>query len=170
MTASPADRLKGKQPRRITVGVFLDEGPADRLDAAVIAVQDARRVGAPAEDITALEKSVTEAQQGLDDVTFWFTFQGIGRGAFARLLAEYPPTPEQEARAEADGRDRPEYDTEAFPAALLQAACIAPQLPPGHFAGLFDDDAWNDAELGSLCAAALAVNTRSRPLRVRAGT
>lgn len=167
MVASPADRLKGKRPRRITVGVFLDEGPADRLDAAVMAVQDARRAGAPADDITGLERAVTAAQQGLDDVTFWFTFQGIGRTRFARLLAEHQPTTEQTARAEAAGRDAPEYDAETFPAALLQAACIAPQLPDGHFAGLFDDDAWNDAELGSLCAAALAVNTRARPLQVR---
>jgi hypothetical protein len=168
MPATPQDRLRAKQPRRITVGVFLDESLADRLDAAVLAVQDARRVTAPAEDIDALEAAVKAAQEALDAETMWFTFQGLGRLAFARLLAEYPPPGDQTADAKQAGRDAPEYDLERFPAALLAASCAAPALTIADFEGLYSDPAWNADELGSLFAAALSVNVRARPLQVRA--
>jgi hypothetical protein len=166
---APADRLRAKQPRRITVGVFLDEEPADRLDAAVLARQDGARVSAASEDLDVLDQAIKAAQAALDDATMWFTFQALGRNAFARLVASCAPTEQQIADAETNGRPRPEYNVETFGPLLLSESCVAPSgLTLDDWMGIFADEAWNEQEIGALMAAALAVNTRARPLQVRA--
>lgn len=167
MSVTPSDRLRAKQPRRITVGVFLDDNLADRLDAAVMALHDARRTQAPADDVAALEAAKDTAQAVLDDETMWFTFQAIGRNALARLTDAHPPTDEQVEEAAAEERGRPDYDPATFAPALLAAACIAPALTVEDFEGVYASEAWNDDERGALFAAALSVCTRARPLQVR---
>jgi hypothetical protein len=166
VTGTPLDRLRSKQPRKIRVGVFLDEDPADRLDAAVLALQEARQVYAPSPvpdgDLGPLASAVAAAQEALDAVTFWFTFKGIGRTRFNALLAEHPPTDADLAKAADRLQDRPEWCPATFTPALIAASCATPQMTLADVQALFDDEAWNIQELGALFAAALAVNTRAR--------
>lgn len=166
MPASPADRLKAKQPRRITVGVYLDDAPADRYDAFVLALFEARAKGQPEADLVELKKRLDSAQEALDQATGWFTFQGLGRSAFARLLAEHPPTEAAMQKAAAAGQPPSDYNPATFAPALIAASCLLPTLTEQDVLDLYDDPAWNDDELGSIFAAALAVNTRARPLRM----
>lgn len=166
MPVSPADRLKAKQPRRITVGVYLDEAPADRYDAFVLALFEARAKGQPEEELDALKAQLDSAQALLDEQTAWFTFQGLGRSAFARLLAEHPPTQADLQKARDAGQPPSDYDPNTFAPALIAASSLTPKLTEDDVLDLYDNPSWNDDELGSLFAAALSVNTRSRPLRM----
>lgn len=171
MSSTPLDRLRSKKARQITVGVYLDERFADRLDAAVLARQQARNDHAPAsvpdDDMAALTANIAAAQAALDEATFWFTFQGIGRAAFARLVAEHPPTDEDIAHAESRARDRPDFHAATFAPALIAASCIAPAMTLETANSIFEDEAWNTEELGALMAAALSVCARARPLAVK---
>jgi hypothetical protein len=167
-SATPQDRLRAKQPRRITVGVFLDESLADRLDAAVLAKHQALAADAPPADVEPLQAAVTAAQEALDEATMWFTFAGLGRSAFARLIDEHPPTPQQLADAEKISRAAPTFDPDTFAPALLAASCVSPAgLGVEDFLAIYSDPAWNVEELGSLFAAALSVNGQARPLVIR---
>jgi hypothetical protein len=165
---TPADRLRAKQPRTIEVGVWLDETPADRLDAATIARVEARRQHADVDELTALDKLVDESRAELDAATMWFRLRALGRSAFARLLAEHPPTETEVARAQAAGRPGPQFASSLAPA-LIHACMVEPDLSRADIDALYEDESgWNEQELGALFAAALGVNTQARPLRVRA--
>ena len=168
--ATPADRLKAKKPRQITIGVYLDESLADAVDAAAMQLQDGRRLRAEAADIDVLEKRLADAQATLDEGTQWLTFQALGRRAFSRLIEEHPPSAETIALAAQRGQEQePQFEPLTFAPALIAAACIRPALTVDDVDALYASDAWNEPELSALFAAALAVNTQARPWNVRAG-
>jgi hypothetical protein len=166
---TPADRLRAKKPRQITVGVFLDEAPADRLEAAIVRRAEAVAQHADPAYVAVIDQAISDARAALDEVTIWLTFRAIGRSAFGRLLAEHPASQDDIGAAQLAGREMPEYSMTTFAPALIHASLVAPALEVADVEALYEDGSgWNEQELGALFAAALAVNTRARPLQVRA--
>jgi hypothetical protein len=84
-----------------------------------------------------------------------FRFEGLGRGAFAKLQAEHPPT---DAQLETVGRDL-EFNPETFPPALMAATCVAPEELRGNVAEWTEiNDGWNLGQTQRIWGACLAAN------------
>jgi hypothetical protein len=117
------DVLARTRLARRSVQVCLDGTVAGRLEALQAAWSDAvaydREHNVPdtapgvAEEIAALE---VEAQ----GATVTFTVEALGAGAWRRLVAEYPPPP--------DDTDGWRWDLDTFPPAALAASCIDPKM------------------------------------------
>lgn len=116
----PADRL-GKLPRRVVVGIYLDDQLAVAHDQAGadlasarqrLEAEEGRRVAAGKADrpneeasviraevaaaidaeLAPLQAAVDRALVALDAATIWLTFRSLGRKRWHALLEEHPPT------------------------------------------------------------------------------
>ena len=102
-------------------GDLLDE--VDRLEDELVRAEEAdarlnRHPVAPsiADRILALEEEARQSEVR-------FSFEGVGRGRYARLASEHPATDEQ--KEELDGVEL-EWNPETFPPALLAESCVEP--------------------------------------------
>lgn len=85
-----------------------------------------------------------------------FTFESMGRRAYAKLIADNPPTAEQTARAEADGGTL-SYNPDTFPPRLLAASCVAPE--GATVQGMTDVwENWSEGQAAQLWTACLTAN------------
>lgn len=153
-TGSAADRMTGrvKKPRRVTVGVILD----DQLHQAWLDVSQAyeqarvqveasrpRRVaeyaaaGIPGDEaitrvateddeaLAGLRADIDVALADLDAETEWFTFEAVGARRLRALAALHPPTDEQRAEQIARGGAELVWNPDTFPQALVQDSCVS---------------------------------------------
>jgi hypothetical protein len=152
-------RLRAREPIRATVTVVLEEdlkGEVARADMELTAARArAERdsgTDAPTEAVTELEAKVAQLRARLEDNTIKLTFQGLPRDVYEALMADHPPTPDQEGKGEV-------WNTDTFPPALVAACSVD---------GMSLEDAqelmrgWNQSEAASLFQAASFVNTMSR--------
>lgn len=86
-----------------------------------------------------------------------FKFRSIGRRAWADLLKEHPPTPEQ-IRENPKGID---HNTETFPIAALAASSVEPKMDYAAVERL--DKALNDTQFTKLWVACLDANKGIEP-------
>lgn len=117
----------------------------------VIDARENRDAVAPglAEQIQLLEDELAASE-----VTF--TFRALGRRAYAKLLAEHPPTDEQKADAE-ENNLRVSYNNDTFPPALLAAACITPEhTTVEDMTDVWEN--WSEGQVAPLWAACLTAN------------
>lgn len=166
--AKPAtfDHLKKKKPLERIVTIPLDDECVERFERAKDAVERAKLLKEPTED---LEAKLAEARAEVEANSVRMVFRCIGRKAYDALVDAHPPTPEQitqfrEDNSTPDGKPatkgKPPYDIEKFAPALVQASCADPQLTLEQVNELFDE--WNSTELAELWVAALEVNTQRR--------
>lgn len=180
-------RLRAKKPRQVTIGIAADD-LSDAHEAAVNALaaaersqfaSRARRIAeavqageqpdvaiarVDADDTRALDplrSQVDGTRAELDDATVWFTFTALGRSRFLSLAAEHPPTDADHERARQRGEEPAEFAPSFLPA-LMQACCTSFPLTDEDLQQMFDGDAWSDAELGALTAAAMSANVAAR--------
>jgi hypothetical protein len=103
-----------------------------------------------------LAEQIQGLEQELTDSEVTFKFQALGRRAYAKLVAEHPPTDEQKAAAVEAG-NRSLYNNDTFPPALLAAACIEPADTT------YDDmldvwENWSEGQVAPLWSACLTAN------------
>lgn len=79
-----------------------------------------------------------------------FLFVAIRPRAFDDLMTEHQPTEKQIQNAMESGQERPPYNVDTFPPALLAAVCREPRLSVEDWTPFFDDEAWGRGEIGSL--------------------
>ena len=160
------DHLKKKQPLQRTVTIPLEQDTLDAYDAAESALERARLLGEPTDE---LESALAVAKEAVLETSVKMTFRSIGRKAYDALLDEHPPTAEQikefrEENADKDGnpatKGQPPYNIETFAPALIQASCVEPAMTLEQVNELFDE--WNSTELSELWGAAYEVNTQRR--------
>lgn len=104
-----------------------------------------------AEHIDALQQ-----QARASEVTF--TFRGVGRGLYSKLLSEHPPTAEQRAAA-GDAADALIYNVDTFPPALLAASIVEPEDLHGDLdecATIHDE--WSNGQVTRLWRACIQAN------------
>jgi hypothetical protein len=186
-TSPPLDHLD-KKPRRVTVGLYLDDDLAVIHDRAVADLEQERTrleasrprriaeiaaTGQPdidirglveaedAQGLRPLQDAVTAALADLDDATVWFTFQSLGRRAFADLVARHPPAEEDHDAAGRMG-GQAAYNLETLAPELVLLSCVRPVLSPALVERIFDGGEFNEAEIAQLAAAALDANTQAR--------
>lgn len=164
--SSAAERMTGrvKKPRRVTVGVILDDqlhqvwldvtGAYEQARVQVEASRPRRiaelaAAGVPgdeaiarvnvedAEALAGLRGDVDKALADLDEATEWFTFEAVGARRLRALAALHPPTDEQRAEQTARGGAELVWNPETFPQALAADSCVS---HPGYdWAGVFGD-------------------------------
>lgn len=89
-----------------------------------------------------------------------FKFRSIGRKAFSKIIDEHPPTAKQLA-AEEDVANKPEWNVDTFPQALVAAASVSPRLTEAETEEMWDSADWSMVELNDLFSTAIqAQNTR----------
>lgn len=87
-----------------------------------------------------------------------FTFRAIGRGKYARLVAEHPPTDAQKEKA-GEANTTAVYNEDTYPPALMAASCIR----PAEIAGDIEEwteihESWGFGQVSRLWRACLAAN------------
>lgn len=153
-------RSKFSRPR-ITVPLYLDgEAVAESEDLEQVLLRAREADEATNDDDTApaIERQLLDANARAQESQVDFVLQAISHRAWAKLIGNHPPTPEQ--LAEAPVSEKPDYDLETLPGALVRAQLLTPD------AG--DEDDWNafwdelsDGQMAQLWGNALALQLRS---------
>lgn len=160
-----AEAKKAHRNTRLSVTVTLrgdlvDE--VDRLEAEMRAAaeQDEAENRDPQAPRIAERIQDLQAEAAESEVTF--TFQGLGRGTWAKLIADHPPRTDHES--DGYGGEKLPYNPETFPPALLAACCVEPP----DLAGDLDEwreihEEWNAGQIANVWDACLASNTGVAP-------
>jgi hypothetical protein len=141
-----------KKPRRLVIGIYLDDEAADRAELAEQALDKVRlelertrprRLAEyaaagldPAEALNEVEREdsdglaaltaeVTAANEALDVATEWFVFEAVGYRRLIALARAHPATEEQKAAA-AERGEQVEWNPDTFLPALVADSCVAP--------------------------------------------
>jgi hypothetical protein len=170
------DHLIGKKkPLTKRVPVVLDPDAAEEYEEARRAADLAHaRVQVRPEDPESHAK-LLEADAALaalrdrledEEAVVYFTFRGIGRAAYEKLVDLHPPTAEQRTKAKAGGLGDIAWNHDTLPPALVAACLIDPQLTDDQVLQLWNDPDWNQAELAQLLNAAIEVNGQRRTVEL----
>jgi len=159
------DHLSKKKPMRVVVPIYLDDDAlkvhTEAVEALTAEQSKLKALGADnAKPRPALQAAVDKAAQALEESTVRCTFESIGRKAYDRLIAEYPPSEKENEEHQAEHQAPAPYAAEPFSVALISASCIEPQMTPDQVREL--QETWNTAEYVELFVAALSVNTQRR--------
>ena len=88
------------------------------------------------------------------DTEIVFVFKAIGAPIYDALLLLPENQPSEE-----DKKTGGDFNPDHFPAALVAASCIDPEMSLEEALTIYNDPAWNGAELQKLFFGALGVNT-----------
>lgn len=183
-----SDHLKKKQSRSQRVYVPLDDELADEVARLAKDVESDRlylaKVRGNGGTDDARQKSMDDKVKKLEklreelrDNTIVMKLVSIGRKRYENLIAEHPLSEEDKAKLREDNPDGqlPDFDPDTFPAALVGASCVEPDLSEGSYVDeesnpprtrypLAEEiwDEWNQGELTALFQAAYQVNTQRR--------
>ena len=114
----------------------------------------------------AVQEEIDELIAGSKDTEIVFKFQSIGAPAYDELLNQPENQPSEEMKKE--GAD---FNPDHFPAALISASCVDPEMTLKEALEIHLDPAWNGAELQKLFFGALEVNTELADIPLsKAGT
>jgi hypothetical protein len=158
-SASPWALLKSQHAnlvRSVTVVMradLLDQ--IDQLEQELVEVrgEDERN------NRVALAPHIAEQIRELEDAAkaseVRFSFQGLGRGAFAKLHAEHPVSDADKA----EFGDAADFNPRTFPPALMAASCIEPAELRGNLAEWTQiHDEWSEGQVMRIWATCMAAN------------
>ncbi len=174
--ASADDLLKKKKAITRIVEIILDPDFADEWRTAETELEQAKVAYAARQADDTLSR-LNEAEDALESLRPQYEecavemkVQGIGRKRYDALVAEHPPTKEQEKEArKGDLRAKLAFNFETFSRALFAESLVEPKLTEKQINDLFDSDAYNESELEALCAAAIEVNLSSKVINAKKG-
>jgi predicted transcriptional regulator len=149
---SSKSKQGSKKPRRMVVGIYLDDEVADRVEhieqardkvrielertrprrlaeyaaAGVdpeVALENVQREDA--EGLAQIEGDLAAANEALDEATTWFVFEANGARRLRAMVLQHPPTEQQKADATARGQELA-WNPDTFPRALVEDCCVSP--------------------------------------------
>lgn len=133
-----AQAKAGWSNTRVSVTVPLNAAAADEAVQLERELRKLREedgdIADRSEEIAELAARIRELEAAASESEMTFTFEGLGRGRYAKMIAQYPPTDQQKADLDPDLV----YDPERFPPALMAASCVE----PAELAG--DIEEWAD--------------------------
>lgn len=170
MAADGGDRKKwtmaevraARRPNRTSVEVCIRGDlveQRDRLDKALQAMEK-DRLAANALGVSEAERDradqVAELESEIEANTVLFVFDALPRKEYRRLMAEHPPTQEEQDEAAEQGM-RAIYNNDTFPPALVHACLTEPS--GATLEDVKDDyEEFNEGEWARLWAACLSAN------------
>lgn len=121
--------------------------------------------GGLADTAPQLERQLEQAELALEQNVKVFTFRGVGRAQFTRIVESHPPSQKQWDRWQKQcevagifGRPNPpEFDPETASIDMVAISCVDPQATPEEWAKL-RDESLSDGQWAELFKAALTVN------------
>lgn len=192
---SPRDRLKRRTESKTAnyrvVPIIMNPALADAHTQAV-EIRNLARIKAdmrPGDEKGAVE--LIEAEEALAEIAEkvkpeieQFLVVSMGRKGYDDLVNAHPPTKDQRVKAQKAGEDRPQFDSDTFPQALI-AACLTwmggadetapPDMDPPQplpteslftaaeiDAEMWNSPQWNSAETMALFLSCIEVNTGRR--------
>lgn len=174
----PQDHLRSKKkPVRKTVWIAGDSELAEELSELEASLtrakssldamrQDNPRVEAALRLIENLEDELVVKKQMVRESSIRFVFQSIGSKAFDQMAADHPPTEEQLKAAVDSGEDKPPFNTDTYPVALITASTIEPDMDKAELAEWLDSPVWNSFELLTMFMACNEVNNSRKILNL----
>lgn len=177
----PLDHLRSKKkPVRKAVWIAGDSELAEELselEASLTrakASSEAMREDNPRREAALqmtidLEAEVAAKREEVRGTAIKFVLQGMGSKEFDAMAAEYPPTDAQLQAAKDTGEDKPPFDTDTYPIALIVASTVEPEMEPAELHEWLSDPTWNSFELLSLFMAANEVNNSRKILNLGKG-
>lgn len=111
----------------VSVSVSLRGDLVDQLEVLEEELRQVRKDDAMSNrepEAPAIARKIQEIESEAHEDEVLFKFKALGRGPFARLMAEHPPTAEQQAAAGSD--IHLPYNVDTYPPALYAASCIEP--------------------------------------------
>jgi hypothetical protein len=166
-----ADILARKRPPTVSVSICVDPELVTARDEATRAAQDARRAAALAPaDISkaraaeAASEAEKAARGAAEEATVEFVLRALPRSALAALLLGHAPTEQQVDAYRAELRqmgrpfanERPQFNPDTFPPALIAAACVSPAITADEAGDMWHN--WTDGETKALFLAAWEIN------------
>jgi hypothetical protein len=158
----PQDHLPSKKSaRRKALWFVTDFDTAEALEK--VRTQDglAGLLGKDAEQ--ARQAKIDELEAELRKSSVKIVIRSMSRKRYEELLSEHPPTEEQLAEFK-DQRQKPSFNYETYPIALVCASVIDPELPAEEMAEWFNSDAWSGGEFTQLFQECVAINSQSNVL------
>lgn len=149
-TASVAD-LKGRFGRpRATVSLYLDGdavAEAEGLERLVAKAREFDETTNEPDTAPEIEKRLVAARKRAEASLVDFELQALSHRRWAAMIAEHPPTSQQ--LADAPISDKPEFNVDTLPGALVRAQMLSPN--PGseeQWAEFWDE--LSDGQMGRL--------------------
>ena len=102
----------------------------------------------------AIQEQIDDEIEESRDTEIVFHFKSIGAPAYDKLLNKPENQPSEELKKL--GAD---FNPDTFPPAIVAASCIDPEMTLEEALTIYNDPAWNGAELQKLFFGALEVNT-----------
>lgn len=148
-----------KKPVTKSVVVQLDGAVAmeiTHLQEDIMAVRESEKMSNLPSQVPKLEEKLATLIETSFDTECKFEFSAIGRLAYDKLTEDprFKPSP-------ALAKEGYNFNPETFPAALISASCVEPEISIEQAQGMFDDPSWNAAELQRVFYAALECNTET---------
>jgi len=163
-----ADIKDAHQRTHVSTTVALAAAAADEYDRLEEELPAVRQADAQ-ENRDALAPGIARRMEDLaaqlreSQVTF--TFRGLGRAAYRRLLLEHPATKDQADAAGEFGVGALEYNVDTFPPQLLKACCVGLMDSGGDVVDVGEIDwsevwdTWSHGQTQRLWRACVAANT-----------
>jgi hypothetical protein len=148
--------------RSVTVVVGADLDLLDEYEALKAALDEPQPVDSLAGNGSRGEiiERLAEIERALEAHRFTFRLRGLDDKRWERLVAEHPPR--RNAEGKPDERDRIGWNMSTFPAALVRATTVEPELDADDWLVLLGDDELQGklpgAELDKLSAAAFRLS------------
>jgi hypothetical protein len=141
-TLSAKERIRrgGPPTRTVTVWLGADLDVVDQYEAAVKELGEAQQ---PSDSLAGngstsdISARIESLRAQLDEYAMDLKLRGMDDKRWVRLVAEHPP---RKADGEVDPRDRPGWNGETFPAALVKATTVSPVLDDEDWRALLGDD------------------------------
>lgn len=133
--------------------------------------------GKPSPEVADLQAELDALLEEAKGRLITFTFSAIDPQEYDNLRSAHLPTPAQLTKARQEERDRPDFNVDTFPPAIVSAACTKVVGPSGKADGLpletvqemWKSPAYNDAERAMLSNAANGVQFTATVIDVPKG-
>ncbi|MCA1218702.1 hypothetical protein [Streptomyces sp. 8L] len=159
--ATTVAALRGKFARpRTSVPLYLDGGAvaeAAGLEQILTRAREADEMSNEDPTAPAIEQQLLDAHERAEASRVDFELQALTHRAWARMVAEHPPTPDQLADAPVSAK--PDFNVDTLPGALVRAQLLRPDPGTEQEWSEFWDDL-SDGQMAQLWGNAYALQTR----------
>lgn len=129
--------------------------------------QDPDRYADQEQKYNAAKERLKKAEKAAEEDAIEFVFKSIGRKAYDDLVAAHPPTDKNRKEIEKQGGDPDQmaWNPDTFPAALIAASIVKPDLTGEQVQEMWESDDWG-IELETLLTVALSAQQSRRVVEV----
>lgn len=172
-----ADVKKRKKPVVKKVLIALDGEKADEFNEARSTFETLQEEAKAAPRDKAIQADLYTAREkfealksAMDGEVVEFVFRSIGRSRYEEIFEECSPTEKQKQEAARKGEEEPQWNEDTFPASVMAASIVEPEMTEEEVFEMWESEDWNQAELTSLFLAALTANAERKVVDLGKGS